>query len=150
MGPIDLGVMMCFDEADGEFLWQAVMTSCPAARSIDWPLEGICSRPVVEGDRLYYVSNRCEVVCADVANGKAIWKLDMIKELGVFPHNLSVCSPLIVGDLVVRRHLQRRQRGAHQRPRPQGPSFLAVNKKTGKVLWQDNSPTAKLVGVDPR
>src|SRR5262249_9424217 len=32
-------------------------------------------------------------------------------------------------------------------PAPAAPSFLAVNKNTGRVIWQDNSPTAKLVGV---
>ena len=33
-------------------------------------------------------------------DGKTVWKLDMIKELGVFPHNLSTSSPLVVGDMV--------------------------------------------------
>ena len=57
----------------------------------------MASSPCVEGDRLYYVSNRCELVCANVTDGGFVWKLDMIKELGVFPHNLSVCSPLVIG-----------------------------------------------------
>ena len=30
----------------------------------DWPFEGICSAPFVEGKRIYYVSNRCELICA--------------------------------------------------------------------------------------
>src|SRR5690606_19085883 len=91
----------------------------PAGRVNDWPREGICSAPVVEGNRLWYVSNRCEVVCADTEgftdgkndgvqdekykskiDGDIIWRLDMIEELGVFPHNLATCSPLIVGDVL--------------------------------------------------
>ena len=82
----------------------------------DWPKQGICSTCNVDGNRVYYVSNRCELVCADVeggqrrhaASGKILWKLDMIKELGVFPHNMSASSPNIDGDLVYRRHQQRR------------------------------------------
>ena len=30
-------------------------------------------------------------------------------------------------------------------PKPAAPSFIAVNKKDGKVLWQNNLPTAKLI-----
>ena len=57
---------MCFDEANGEFQWQSVHEKLPGGQVVDWPLEGICSSPHVEGDRIYYVCNRCEVVCADV------------------------------------------------------------------------------------
>ena len=56
---------MCFRESDGKFLWQAVHDKLAAGRVNDWPEEGICSSPFVEGNRLYYVSNRCEVICAD-------------------------------------------------------------------------------------
>ena len=68
------------------------------------PQQGICSAPLIEGDRLYYVSNRAELICADTegfldgendgpfqeeANTSEIdediiWKLDMIGELEVF------------------------------------------------------------------
>src|ERR1043165_5361796 len=97
---VDLGVMMCFNEANGKFEWQAIHEKLPIGRVQDWPEEGICSTPFVEGDKFYYVSNRCELVRADIKNGKADWKLDMIKDLGVFPHNISSCSSLVVGDHV--------------------------------------------------
>ena len=41
-------------------------TSSPPGRVNDWPEQGICSSCYVDGDRVYYVSNRCELVCADV------------------------------------------------------------------------------------
>ena len=66
-----------------DFLWQQVFFKLAAGQVCDWPLEGLCSTPVIEGDRLYYVSNRCEVVCGGT-DGSFHWKLDMIKELGVF------------------------------------------------------------------
>ena len=144
---IDLGVLMCFRESDGKFLWQAVHEKLPGGQVVDWPREGLCSAPVVEGERLYYVSNRGELTCAGVADGKAIWTLDIIKELGVFPHNCSACSPLIVDDLVM-VVTGNGVDGDHTNiPAPQAPSFIAVHKRTGKVVWQDNTPTAKFVGV---
>jgi outer membrane protein assembly factor BamB len=160
----DKGIIMCFREADGKFLWQAVHDKLPSGLVNDWPREGICSTPVVEGNRLYYVSNRCELVCADtegLGKGKNlgvqdekyksdtdadfIWRLDMMKELDVFPHNLATSSPLIVGDLVFLLTSNGVDEGHINVPSPKAPSFLAVNKKTGKVVWQDNSPSAKIL-----
>src|SRR6185503_11854236 len=57
----DRGVLMCFRESDGEFLWQHTNEKLAAGRVNDWPFQGVCSSPLVEGDRLYYVTNRCEV-----------------------------------------------------------------------------------------
>src|SRR5262249_62161921 len=95
--PIDLGVIMCFDETSGKFLYQTVYKKLPQGLVVDWPKEGICSSPAVDGDRMYYVSNRCELVCSGL-DGTIHWKLDMIGQLGVFPHNLAACSPLVIGD----------------------------------------------------
>ncbi|HVW00534.1 MAG TPA: PQQ-binding-like beta-propeller repeat protein, partial [Planctomycetaceae bacterium] len=62
---VDLGVLLCFDEATGEFLWQHSNEKLPTGRVHDWPLQGVCSTPSVDGDRLWYVTNRGEVVCLD-------------------------------------------------------------------------------------
>ena len=61
----DRGVLMCFRESDGEFLWQHTNEKLASGRVNDWPYQGVCSSPLVEGDRLYYVTNRCEVYCLD-------------------------------------------------------------------------------------
>lgn len=160
----DKGIIMCFNEADGKFLWQAVHDKLPSGLVNDWPREGICSTPYIEGNRLYYVSNRCELVCADTEgfmDGKndgvqdetyksptdadIIWRLDMMKDLDVFPHNLATSSPLIVGDTVFVITSNGVDEGHINLPSPKAPSFLAVDKKTGKVLWSDNSPSAKVL-----
>jgi outer membrane protein assembly factor BamB len=160
----DKGVLMCFREPVGEFLWQSVTDKLPAGRVNDWPEEGICSSPVVEGDRLWYVSNRCEVICATTEglgagnrgpftqekykgpkNIDIIWKLDMIGKLNVFPHNLATCSPLIVGDVLFVITSNGVDEGHINIPSPAAPSFLAIDKNTGEVLWSDNSPTRQLV-----
>ena len=62
---VDLGVVLCFEEETGRFLWQHSNEKLPTGRVHDWPLQGVCSTPVVRGDRLWYVSNRGEVVCLD-------------------------------------------------------------------------------------
>lgn len=146
----DKGVLMCFNEADGKFLWQAAHDKLPAGRVNDWPREGICSSPFVEGNRLWYVDNRCELICADI-NGdpatqksKPIWTLDMIGQENVFPHNLATSSPLVIGDIVFLVTSNGVDEGHINIPHPQAPSFLAVNKNTGKVLWRNNDPSAAL------
>ncbi len=49
----DKGTLMAFRESDGEFLWQAVSDKLVSGRVNDWPYQGVCSSPLVEGDRLY-------------------------------------------------------------------------------------------------
>ncbi|MFO0967906.1 MAG: PQQ-binding-like beta-propeller repeat protein [Gemmataceae bacterium] len=142
--PIDLGIIMAFDQKKGDFLYQIVFEKLKAGRVNDWPEEGICSTPYVDGDRMYFVSNRCEVVCADTKTGKAEWKLDMIDKLGVFPHNIAVCSPLIVGDYLWVVTANGVDEGHINVPAPKAPSFIKLNKKDGKVLWQYNGPTIRL------
>ena len=154
----DRGVLMCFRESDGKFLWQAVTDKLASGPQNDFPEQGVCSSPAVEGKRLYYVSNRGELVCLDTegfldgkndgpfqgevykgpSDADIVWKLDMMKELGVYQRNMANSSPVIWEDLVFVETSN--GRSDEKVPSPKAPSFLAVNKNTGKVVWQDNSP----------
>ena len=49
---VDLGVLLCFDEQTGEFLWQHSNEKLRTGRIHDWPYQGVCSTPVVDGDKL--------------------------------------------------------------------------------------------------
>jgi outer membrane protein assembly factor BamB len=140
----DKGVLMCFDEATGKFLWQKVYDKLESGRVNDWPHEGICSSPFVEGNRLYFVNNRCQVVCCDL-DGKDVWTLDMMKELGVFPHNLATCSPLAVNNTLFIITSNGVDLDHLNIPKPEAPSFIAVDKKTGSVLWKNNDTTVNLL-----
>ncbi len=62
---VDLGVLLCLDEETGKFLWQHSSEKLPTGRVHDWPLMGICCSSYVDGDRLWYVTSRGEVVCLD-------------------------------------------------------------------------------------
>ena len=61
----DKGILLAFDAATGEFLWQMVSDKLAAGRVNDWPYQGICSSPLVVGEVLYYVTNRGEVLALD-------------------------------------------------------------------------------------
>jgi outer membrane protein assembly factor BamB len=156
----DKGVLMCFREADGKFLWQAVSDKLEAGMANDWPEQGVCSSPAVDGNRLYYVTNRGELVCLDsegFTDGKndgpfqsepykgatdadVIWKLDMMADLGVYQHNMANSSPVLWEDLIFLETSNGQDENHEKIPAPKAPSFLAVNRNTGKVVWQDNSP----------
>ena len=155
---LDKGILMCFDEKTGKFLWQAVHDKLPNGNVTDWPEIGLCSTPTVEGDRVYYVSNRCTVVCAD-ANGFAdgnqgvqtekyktatdadiIWEYDLIQTQDVFPHNAATGCPLIVGDILYTVTANGVDESHINLPSPLAPSFVALDKKTGKLLWKSNLP----------
>ncbi|MBI3411142.1 MAG: PQQ-binding-like beta-propeller repeat protein [Planctomycetes bacterium] len=137
-------VLMAFNEADGKFLWQAVHDTPPDDIFSQAAALGLFSTPVVEGERLYYVTPACEVICASVKDGKSIWRLDMMKELKVVPYHCANCSPLVVGDLV----MLVTSNGMNDEGKissPKAPSFLAVNKNTGKVAWQSNLPGDNII-----
>jgi outer membrane protein assembly factor BamB len=156
----DKGVLMCFRESDGEFLWQAVTDKLDSGWENDFQEQGVCSSPAVEGNRLYYVSNRGELVCLDTegfmdgendgplrdevykgpGNADIIWKLDMMKDLGVFQLFMANSSPVIWEDLLFIGTSNGRDSGDEAVPEPKAPSFIAVNKETGRVVWQDSSP----------
>ena len=68
----DRGVLMCFDEKTGKLLWQLVVPKREEDPYFDWPKSGMSSTVTVEGDRVYLVGNRNEVLCLDargMANG---------------------------------------------------------------------------------
>ena len=73
----DRGVLMCFDERTGKFLWQLVASKREEDIYFDWPQSGISSTVTVEGDRVYLVSSRGEVLCLDASkNGEILWRFN--------------------------------------------------------------------------
>lgn len=141
--PGDKGVLMAFRESDGQFLWQQANAKLASGRANDWPFQGVCSSPLVEGDKLYYVTNRCEIMCLDThgdgTHAKINWKFDMMEEVGSQPHNMSNSSPVTYGDLLFVGTANGQDESHVHIPSPNAPSIIAVNKKTGKLVWEDNS-----------
>jgi outer membrane protein assembly factor BamB len=162
----DRGVLMAFKQDTGEFLWQITHEKVAAGRVNDWPFQGIASSPLVEGDKIYYVSNRGEVMCLDtegfrdnnendgpVTNEKyvtandadVIWKFDMMEEVGAFPHNLSNSSPVVHGNLIYVMTSNGQDESHVNIPSPKAPAIIALDKTTGKLVWEDNSVFDKIL-----
>jgi len=155
----DRGVLMAFREADGEFLWQATSEKLASGQVNDWPQQGICSTPLVEKDRLYYVTSRCEVVCLDTQGFRdkendgpykkekhteenqadIVWIFDMLREVNSFPHNMTASAPVAYGNLLFTGTSNGRDEEWNL-PSPDAPSIIALDMKTGTLEWSDNSP----------
>ena len=155
--PGDKGVLMAFRESDGEFLWQAVTDKLASGRANDWPFQGVCSSPLVEGDRLYYVNNRGEVVALDIhgfrdgendgpykdesstreTDPDILWVFDMMEEVGVFQHNMANSSPVAYGDLLYVSTSNGQDESHVNVPAPLSPDLIAINKHTGELVWED-------------
>jgi outer membrane protein assembly factor BamB len=165
----DKSVLQCFDEKTGAFLWQLTVPKLASGKVNDWEYLGFLSTPSVEGDRLWVVSSRCEVLCLDL-NGQAngndgpftdegtympgpgkpkvevqktdadiIWRYDMMDELGVFPHNASNSSPLILDNRVYVCTSNGQDWSHVNIPSPQAPSFIVLDKVTGEFLGEDDA-----------
>lgn len=160
----DRGVVMAFRESDGEFLWQITHEKLAAGRVNDWPYQGVCSSPLVENNIVYYVSNRGEVIAADLmgmANGNdgpvkdekftgpkdgdILWRFDMMEEVGAQQHNMANSSPVILGDLIFVSTSNGQDESHVNVPSPKAPAIIALNKKTGKLVWEDNSVGEKIL-----
>jgi outer membrane protein assembly factor BamB len=163
----DRGVLMCFDETDGAFRWQLVVPKITTSRFWDWPRAGICSTATVEGDRVYVVSNRGEVLCLDVAglaNGNdgpfqdearhaapadepvvplgdqdadILWLLDMVNDLGVRQHDSAHASILIDGPFLYVNTSNGVSDSHVEIHAPDAPSLIVVEKATGRLLAYD-------------
>jgi outer membrane protein assembly factor BamB len=148
---VNCAVLMCFNEADGKLLWQTHHDDpdIPLFRKVKE--SGLCSSPVVEDGFHYYVTPGCVVVCARNADGKIVWSCDMMKQLNVAPFGDAFCFPLLFGcsPLLVGDHLLLfTGNGINDKGKvssPEAPSFLALHKKTGKVVWQSNLPGDKII-----
>ena len=165
----DRGIVMCMDEKTGRFLWQLVVPKLGAGKVSDWEYLGICSSPAVDGNRVYVVTNRCEVVCLDVngfTNGNdrpfttegtymagagkpalkisptdadIIWQYDMRDELGVFPHNITSSSVLIVGDRLYVTTSNGQDWSHVNIPSPKSPCLIVLDKNTGTLIGEEHS-----------
>lgn len=166
------GVLKCFDERDGRLLWQLVAPKLEIDRSkvsedFDDMNLGICGTVTVVGDRVYLVSNRCEVLCLDVhglANGNdgpfvdepefcvsegeepaklgpddadIVWRFDMIRDLPTFPHDASNSGVLVHGDCVY----VGTSNGVYDGKvvLPQAATLIALDRYNGRFLARDQS-----------
>jgi outer membrane protein assembly factor BamB len=63
----------------------------------------------------------------------------MMEEVGSYPHNMSNSSPVIWGDLLFVSTSNGQDESHVHIPSPRAPAIIAINKNTGKLVWEDNS-----------
>jgi outer membrane protein assembly factor BamB len=146
----DPALLLCLDEQTGELLYEYVSPRLPSGRVNDPSFHGLSSSPLVEGDRLWFVTNRCETVCLDIGplkqeprgEPRSLWKVDMREKFGVFPRpafmgpgRLCSIAPSLGGLIFVATG-----NGVDESyvsiPAPEAPGLIAFDSQTGDAKWQ--------------
>jgi outer membrane protein assembly factor BamB len=161
----DKGILMAFRESDGQFMWQAVHDKLASGRANDWPYQGVCSSPMIENGVVYYVSNRGEVMAVDLdgfRDGKndgpvtdekltketdadVLWRYDMMEELGVMQHNMANSSPVSYENMIFVSTSNGQDESHVNVPSPRAPALIAIDKTTGKLVWEDQGVGEKIL-----
>lgn len=163
----DRGVLLCLDEKDGSLCWQLVVGKLGPDPRLDWPNVGIVSTPTIEGDRVYVVSNRGQVMCLDL-NGQAngndgpyldegrhmapsdskpmqvndmdsdiVWLFDMPAEVGIHPHD-EIHSSILLHSQFLYVNTSNGIDSTHRYiPAPNAPSLIVLDKTTGRLVAHD-------------
>ena len=116
--------VMALKRSDGAMLWKAKL-----GRTGGGP-PGPRGSPTVDGDFVYELGQHGELVCVAAADGKEVWRKDLAKDFsGKHGGWLYSESVLVDGDRVICT------------PGGSKGTLLALNKKTGDVLWRTSDWT---------
>jgi outer membrane protein assembly factor BamB len=111
--------VFCFDAETGKTLWKH---SYAASLGDNLFEGGPTSTPTVEGDRVYTLSRWGDVFCLNAASGKIHWSKNVQKETEApVPQWGFSGSPTVYGNLLLLNV---------------GEAGLALEKSTGKIVWQ--------------
>ncbi|UCE50497.1 MAG: PQQ-binding-like beta-propeller repeat protein [Phycisphaerales bacterium] len=171
------GILMCLDRATGTMIWQLViprnMEGADAPFHFNHWQCGVCSRPALDGKRLYIVGPRGDVLCLDRSgqtdgndgpfvkeieymgvrrntdydlsrtDGDIIWQFDMIKETSVVPHDVCGSTPLLHGDCLYVCTSNGQDDKHRYVVNPLAPSLIVLHRDTGKLLATDGELIGK-------
>ncbi len=169
--PTGGGVVVCVDQATGKMIWQLPSPRYFAGVTPPYHFDqwncGICSGPVVEGERVYVISGRGEILCLDrqgqvngndgpfqdelaymgvtgqpgarlgPTDGDIIWKYDLIPELDIVPHDVCGSTLLVHGEYLYACTSNGIDDRHHKVPKPDAPSLIVLDKKTGRLVARD-------------
>lgn len=127
---LDNEFVQAVSAADGKRVWQSrigkvgnptMQPNFPAARST----------PTVVGDVLYALGSDGDLACVETATGKVRWQKSCRTDFGGKPGTWAYAeSPLVDGDTLVCT------------PGGGEATLVALNRKTGEVLWKTALPEA--------
>lgn len=156
----DVSCLLAFDEPTGRFLWQASSLKLPEGFTQDWPQIGICSSVYCEGSSVWYVTNRAEIMCLDAegfrdagendgpfqderlkgeTDADIMWSFDTRQKLNVRPYHIANCSITCLGDRLFVVLSSGVDQSGRVPTNPTGACFACFDKRTGQLLWSDNS-----------
>lgn len=107
-------------DLNGNILWQK-----PNGPAYTRSFNGSRGTPTIDGDRVYHENPIGDVACFDTATGEKIWAVNILKKFGARNIKWALAESVLVdGNNVI--------------VTPGGPktAVVALNKKTGKVVWK--------------
>ena len=121
-------VVVAYNRGDGSEAWRA---SWPGAMSVPFFAAAngswIRATPALADGRLFVAGMRDVLVCLNAASGEELWRKDFTSALSTdVPMFGNVCSPLVVGDLVVVQSAN---------------SVVALDVASGDVRWRSLNET---------
>lgn len=124
------GYILALDPAGGKILWAAKVGEAGSPDPSDWSYPGPRCTPTVSGDLVFGLNAWGELICVNASDGKELWRKDFRKDLGGKPPTWGYSeSPLVDGDRVV------------VTPGGEKGALVALDKKTGNLLWQSKDFT---------
>src|SRR5262249_4884833 len=128
----DRDIVVCLATADGKELWS--FDAAPTFTDRQGHCRGPRATPTLDGDRVHCLFGAGELVRLTVADGKLLWKTNILNATGTTPRSDQYywgvsMSPLVEGNLVI------------VQPGGKNASVVALHRDTGKVVWG--------VGSDP-
>ncbi len=121
--------LIALEEQTGQHLWTVPAGSTvPQSRLMRWLSQ---RTPTIDGDRLYALTNQGELLCLQARDGKELWRKNYETDFGGGRGNWGWCDyPLVDADKLICV------------PGGSKASIVALNKTTGKVIWQTAVPDA--------
>jgi len=112
---------------DGSRLWRTRLGKVgkPDQRP---PYPGARSTPTVDGNLVYALGSDGDLVCAEAATGKEIWRKNLLTDFAGNSGTWAYAeSPLVDGDALI------------VTPGGKEATMIALNKRTGDVIWKSPS-----------
>ncbi len=114
--------VLCLDIKTGKKLWSSELDN--RIYPNQWG-DGPRSTPTIDGDRAYAMTANGVLGCLSIADGKVIWKVDMVKDFGGKLQGWGYTESVLVdGDKVICT------------PGGNKGTMAALDKTTGKLVWR--------------
>ncbi|MBN2181042.1 MAG: PQQ-binding-like beta-propeller repeat protein [Sedimentisphaerales bacterium] len=129
-GKRDTARIMTALDLNGKIIWQKEIGKTKSEEDL-----GECSTPTLYQDKLYTVTVPGDICCVDTGTGTADWEISIPNQLGETSH---FCESLLVVDNKVM-----------VTPFGEKTTLIALNRVTGKTIWQSEHIADKTAYVSP-